>query len=498
MAGTLEQATAALHASSFDVAEAGFRAILGGADGIEALHCLGLIAQQRGDLAGSLMLIQAAHHLAPSARLAHNLAVVLSGLGRTDEAIAQALAAANLDLTYIPARFGLAALLVASGALPDAAGVLIGTAEKALRSGNQDVARRAVDQLLLINVDHPSLLMLANMLRMVGWETDGHRLLAIRLRVAPDDIGARLTRAVAILTPVHPDEKEIERQRTAYAAELADIAKLTECASREQLIVGASAIGLAQPFLLGYHGCDVRDLQCRYGRVIAQLASAATYPPVPQPTAPCDGERVRVGFASSFLHLHSVSKTHGGWIEHLDRSRFAVFGYQFSELTDAVSERILSGCDSFARGVMDVAKWRARILADAPHVLVYLDIGMEQIAVRVAALRLAQVQCTTWGHPVTSGLPTIDHYLSSEAMEPPNGDAHYTEHLVRLPGLGIHYTPPAHYWPADGPLCARTQQQCSGVSVVPITVQISASLRCHLATYRRASSGGAVLVSGIP
>jgi len=52
------------------------------------------------------------------------------------------------------------------------------------------------------------------------------------------------------------------------------------------------------------------------------------------------------------------------------------------------------------------------------------------------------VQCTTWGHPVTSGLPTIDHYLSSEAMEPPNGDAHYTEHLVRLPGLGIHYTPP--------------------------------------------------------
>ena len=96
MDGTLEQVKAALHASSFDLAETGFRAILGGADGIEALHCLGLIALQRGDLAGALMLIQAAHHLAPSARMAHNLAVVLSGLGRTDEAIAQALAAANL------------------------------------------------------------------------------------------------------------------------------------------------------------------------------------------------------------------------------------------------------------------------------------------------------------------------------------------------------------------------------------------------------------------
>jgi Flp pilus assembly protein TadD len=77
MDGTLEQAKAALHASSFDLAETGFRAILGGADGIEALHCLGLIALQRGDLAGALMLIQAAHHLAPSARMAHNLAMVL-------------------------------------------------------------------------------------------------------------------------------------------------------------------------------------------------------------------------------------------------------------------------------------------------------------------------------------------------------------------------------------------------------------------------------------
>jgi protein O-GlcNAc transferase len=27
-------------------------------------------------------------------------------------------------------------------------------------------------------------------------------------------------------------------------------------------------------------------------------------------------------------------------------------------------------------------------------------------------------------------------------MEPPDGDAHYTERLVRLPGLSIHYTPP--------------------------------------------------------
>jgi predicted O-linked N-acetylglucosamine transferase (SPINDLY family) len=45
----------------------------------------------------------------------------------------------------------------------------------------------------------------------------------------------------------------------------------------------------------------------------------------------------------------------------------------------------------------------------------------------------------------------MDYYLSSEAMEPPDGDAHYTERLVRLPGLGIHYTPP----PDEGGVMAR-------------------------------------------
>jgi protein O-GlcNAc transferase len=66
---------------------------------------------------------------------------------------------------------------------------------------------------------------------------------------------------------------------------------------------------------------------------------------------------------------------------------------------------------------------------------------MDPVTVRLAALRLAPVQCTSWGHPDTSGLPTIDYFLSSELMEPPDADEHYTEKLIRLPNLSICYTP---------------------------------------------------------
>jgi predicted O-linked N-acetylglucosamine transferase (SPINDLY family) len=61
---------------------------------------------------------------------------------------------------------------------------------------------------------------------------------------------------------------------------------------------------------------------------------------------------------------------------------------------------------------------------------------------QMAGLRLAPVQCVAWGHPVTTGLPTIDYFLSSELMEPENGQEHYSEKLIRLPNIGVSYPKP--------------------------------------------------------
>jgi protein O-GlcNAc transferase len=60
----------------------------------------------------------------------------------------------------------------------------------------------------------------------------------------------------------------------------------------------------------------------------------------------------------------------------------------------------------------------------------------------LSCLRLAPVQCTTSGHPITSGSPNMDFFLSSALMEPPAGDSHYSERLIRLPGIGVCYSKP--------------------------------------------------------
>ena len=436
----LEQARLAHAAGDLAAAEAAYRSLLS-PDAVEALHGTGLL-RLADDPATAAVLIEAAHRLAPEGRTAHNLAIALQRLGRTADALARLREATQNHPDYIPAWFSLAALLAETGAPAEATSVLVAFADRAMRCGDTAMVREITDRIVALDADHPSLLWLANLLHIAGHEHDAQRVLAIPLRADPDDIGARLTQAMSLLSRVHDDEADIAGRRAAYADALRQIAAVAADATPAALARGALAIGLAQPFLLAYQGENDRDLQQCYGGIIARLANAQGFSDAPMPPKPRPGEKIRVGFASAYLHMHSVSKTHGGWITQLDRSRFTVFGYQLGPARDAVSDRIAACCDGFARGLADAATWRARILADAPHALIYLDIGMEQTAVRLAALRLAPVQCTTWGHPDTSGLPTIDYYLSSEAMEPADGDAHYTERLVRLPGLGICYTAP--------------------------------------------------------
>jgi len=73
---------------------------------------------------------------------------------------------------------------------------------------------------------------------------------------------------------------------------------------------------------------------------------------------------------------------------------------------------------------------------------------MDPMSVKLASLRLAPLQAASWGHPETTGLPTIDTYLSAQGMEPDGAQANYTEDLVALPHLGCYVQRGAEQPPA--------------------------------------------------
>jgi protein O-GlcNAc transferase len=273
---------------------------------------------------------------------------------------------------------------------------------------------------------------------------DGHTDDAVRCHeaaIAADPLhgAALLALCMARLPIVYRTEAEVIDRRGHYLAALDQLAAATGAPSVARAV--AAAIGTSQPFFLPYQEKNDREPQAAYGRLVCRLL-AGTEPRSPLAARPVRGERIRLGIVSGFFQDHTIFRLFLlGWLTELDRDRFEVTAFHTGHTNDAETARAAAACDQFVNGIRSAAAWREAVSGTAPHVLLYPEIGMDPISARLAAQRLAPVQCVSWGHPETTGMPTMDAFLSADLMEPPDGDAHYTERLVRLPGLGLHYTP---------------------------------------------------------
>ena len=260
------------------------------------------------------------------------------------------------------------------------------------------------------------------------------------LALKPDYADAKFGLCMAQLPILYEDEPEIAARRAAYREALE--ALRDDVDRRKMPREWANAAASTQPFFLAYQGLNDRDLASLYGSLICRIM-AERYPPAALAPPPRPGERIRLGIVSGFFWGHSVWKIPvRGWLSQIDRRRFQIFGYHTGSKEDAATKEAASLCDRFVQGPLSIDRWRDVILDDAPHALIHPDIGMNAVSARLAALRLAAVQCNSLGHPDTSGFPTIDYFLSSELMEPPDAQDHYTERLVLLPNLSIYYEPP--------------------------------------------------------
>ncbi len=263
--------------------------------------------------------------------------------------------------------------------------------------------------------------------------------LAQALALEPGHAQARLAACLAALPVVYTRTSDIAACRAAYEQKLRALANDFDSGALQGDLV--SAIGSRHPFLLAYQGADDRRLQEIYGGMIARIVGRS-YEPAPLPPPPAPGEPIRAGIVSSFFYRHSNWKIPiKGWVSQLDRSRFRLTGYHLGMIHDEQTDAAAPLFDRFVHHSLDTEGWRREILADAPHVLIYPGLLMDTSSLQLAAQRLAPVQCNSWGHPETSGLPTMDYFLSSDLMEPPEAQSYYTEKLVRLPNLSIYYEP---------------------------------------------------------
>ena len=57
---------------------------------------------------------------------------------------------------------------------------------------------------------------------------------------------------------------------------------------------------------------------------------------------------------------------------------------------------------------------------------------MDKLTIQLASMRLAPIQLCSFGHPETSGLRTIDYYISSELLETTESQSFYSEKLINF------------------------------------------------------------------
>ena len=202
-----------------------------------------------------------------------------------------------------------------------------------------------------------------------------------------------------------------------------------------------SALNSSTNFYLHYHGDDITNLQRRYGSLIQKLTSFI-YPEFHKKILLRKNPQFKkIGFISSFFCDHVISKLFKNWIIKLNKDRFKTFVYHAGIRDDGITKSIKQNCHSFFH-TTNIGEIMNKVISDQIDILIFLDIGMDPKVQILGSLKLASIQCTAYGVPVTTGLSNIDYFLSAESMEINDSQKHYSEKLIRLPALGVDYDYP--------------------------------------------------------
>jgi protein O-GlcNAc transferase len=246
----------------------------------------------------------------------------------------------------------------------------------------------------------------------------------------------RMLMAVSKLKPIYKSKTEIESSRMAFDQAITELQSWYSTA----LVKDAyTAVGAAQPFYLAYHPYNNKQLLSRYGALcVSWMNSLLSIVPMQAHATPRSG-KFRVGIVSAHVFNQSVwNAILKGWVHQLDKSNFDIYVFKIGPEKDQETLAAQGQVKHFDDRPKSLADWAAAIHSADLDALIYGEIGMDALTLQLAAMRLAPIQAATWGHPETTGLPTIDFYLSAEELEPSSAQDNYSEKLVLLPHMGVY------------------------------------------------------------
>ena len=348
-----------------------------------AINNLGLIAKRQGDLVTAEQLVKKARDLDQSFAPYHmNLSGIYKDLGQLDQALASTLKSLELKPDNPTALMNLGSIYQDLGQLDQALATY----------------RRA-------NVLKPNCILLAAATNL-------------------------------FFSDLHKDNSEIDKERSAYVEGIKELEKNATRFERSDKCIPTNM------FWIAYHNReDDKDILERLGRSLQPLQSQKKIEKIISKKEDLSIEgTISLGICSDFLKSHTIGKLYSEIVKALKSKGFRLTIFRGPGVkTDALSQEIDEYTNASIR-LPESLKEACSIVSKAElDILFYPDIGMSPYTYTLAMNRLAPVQVTSWGHPNTTGLNTMDYFLSSSLIEPKDAQSKYTERLIQLTKLPCIY-----------------------------------------------------------
>lgn len=231
-----------------------------------------------------------------------------------------------------------------------------------------------------------------------------------------------------IIDRFYLDDKDIDICRKEYEEGIDEIAKNTSLLYKDKEI----CLGI---FSLAYHNReDDKRLLEKTTSALTNNASLNTCLSKFNKSHKrnSSSEKIRVGIVSDYLGNHAVGYHFDELVKYLAKSGMEIFifngpkarkDHRMAKLDRNVNQYDMPASIRISREMINDKNL---------DIILFTEIGMSAHTYTIALAKLAPVQVAMTGHPNTTGLNTIDYFVSSALTEDEDSDKFYTEILIKF------------------------------------------------------------------
>ena len=159
-----------------------------------------------------------------------------------------------------------------------------------------------------------------------------------------------------------------------------------------------------------------------------------------------NSEKIKIGFISEYFTNHTIGKLFKGTIFNLNQDKFdiKIFHLHKTKKSKIFSEFLEKEINLNLKNITLPKQFNEKveiIKKNQLDIIFYPDIGMSAELYFLTFLRLAKYQIVSWGHPISTGNPNIDFFLSSKKSEDESAQKNYSEKLILLEHMLYYYKP---------------------------------------------------------